>query len=254
MAESIKKIYPGNWVTHVNSWPYQNSDAKVNGRGPGDPRDRCQQGILYMPGVVAIQKVGHVFIDAPLDPAATATIGYDVIIPSPDTRPDDKPRADIKGLFVPEGAWLYRLGVRVCSVSDQPGFPSQGPKDPLFPAQSGLAGNAGAEMWLDSAVNVAAAAVAPPAAIAAAASASGPLDVDPATGEFAPSSLEVTLPVPVSTANDQLFKLYASKGGLGTDFLGGIYIVVEACYMQTDTVPDLDALHLPGARYSGYIN
>jgi len=251
MAESLKKVYPGNWITHISAWPYPNADFKANKRGVGDPRDRQQQAILYMPGVCAIQKVGHVFIDTPLDAAATATVGYDVIIGSPDTRSADKPRADVKGLFVPEGSWLYRLGFRVCSVTDQPGFSTAGPKDPLVPARSGLFANPDAEMWLDSG-NVTGVSGAPPAGIAAARSASGPLDVDVVSGEFMPSSVEVTLPVPVSTANDQTFKLYVSKGGMGTTFLGGIYLVVEACYMAPDSVPDLDTIHLPGARYSGF--
>ena len=48
------------------------------------------------------------------------------------------------------------------------------------------------------------------------------------------------------------FKICADQGGLGSNFLGGIYLVAEVCYIVLDSVADLDSLHLPGARYSGY--
>ena len=82
-----KKIFPGNWVTNLSS--YQ-----------GQP-------VVAIPGRVYYHKVGYVKV------GSTGANEFDVIIPSPDMRGDDKVRDDITGLTVPSGATIYSLGLRV---------------------------------------------------------------------------------------------------------------------------------------------
>ena len=53
MAETYKKIFPGNWVAHLNAHALPNASFKANKRAVGDPRDRHQQGVLFMPGWIA---------------------------------------------------------------------------------------------------------------------------------------------------------------------------------------------------------
>ncbi len=79
-------IFPGNWVCPLSS--YQN------------------QPVIAQPGRVYYQRVGYIKV-------TTAATSWDVIIPSPDKRPDDKPRPDITGLVIPQNAYLYSVGLRV---------------------------------------------------------------------------------------------------------------------------------------------
>jgi len=136
MAETYKKIYPGNWVVGLNAWPKPNADFVKNNRPVGDPHDRQQQAVLYMPGVLAVQKVGFVHVQGavPAAPGVGAGVqGYDITIGSPDTRGDDKPRADVKGLIVPAGASLYRVGLRVPRRPTSPVPSAPAPRIPWPP-------------------------------------------------------------------------------------------------------------------------
>ena len=82
-----KKIFPGNWVTTLSS--YQ-----------GQP-------VVAVPGRQYFQKIGYALVDG------TGGTEFDVTIPSPDMRGDDKVRANITGLTIPAGANVYHVGVRV---------------------------------------------------------------------------------------------------------------------------------------------
>jgi hypothetical protein len=84
-----KTIYPGNYVNRLSS--YQ-----------GQP-------VVAVPGRVYYHVTGYALVP---DDNVGAT-SFDVIIPSPDRRADDKPRASITGLVVPAGAAVYHLGLRV---------------------------------------------------------------------------------------------------------------------------------------------
>jgi len=254
MAETYKKIFPGNWVNGINAWPKPNADFTKNKRPVGDPHDRQQQGVIYMPGFVAVQKVGIVHIEGavPAVPGTGAGVqGYDITIPSVDTRPDDKPRADIKGLIVPAGASLYRIGVRVPRQADQPGSFSSGAKDPMAPEASGLLANAGAKLWLEAKATAPAAAPGDSGAISATGAHTGPMNVS-ARGDFDADDFSNSVAAPVITTAELEFKLWADKGGLGSTFLGGVYVIAEVCYIVEDTVPSLDAISLGGAKYSGF--
>lgn len=82
-----KKIFPGNWVTNLSS--YQ-----------GQP-------VVAVPGRVYYHKVGYALVDS------TGGTEFDVIIPSPDMRGDDKVRDNITGMVIPAGAVVYSVGLRV---------------------------------------------------------------------------------------------------------------------------------------------
>ena len=82
-----KKIFPGNWVTNLSS--YQ-----------GQP-------VVAIPGRVYYHKVGYALVDS------TGGTEFDVKIPSPDMRGDDKVRADITSMVIPAGAVVYSVGLRV---------------------------------------------------------------------------------------------------------------------------------------------
>ena len=120
MAESYKKVFPGNAVNHLNAYGQPGADFTAAGRPTGSPLDRRQQALMFCPGWLAVRKVGY----AKITEAATAA--FDIIVPSPDTRSDDKPRADIVGLHIPQTALCYRAGFRVLPTSEQPGYYSQG--------------------------------------------------------------------------------------------------------------------------------
>ena len=250
MAETYKKIFPGNWVERISAYPLPNADFKKNNRPSGDPHDRQQQGVLYMPGVIAVHKVAFCHIEGAIPPG-TGVVGYGLTVGSPDTRGDDKPRADIKGLIVPSGAYIYRCGFRLPRLSAQPGSFSSGAKDAVAGETSGLKGNATAQVWLEAKAGAVTAAPTDSGAITAAGAHTGTITVA-ANGEFPANEFSNGLVTPVATTAELEFKLYADKGGLGSSFLGGLYLVAEVCYLVEDSVADLGSLNLPGAAYSGY--
>jgi hypothetical protein len=82
-----KKIYPGNYVNRLSS--YQ-----------GQP-------VVAIPGRVYYHITGYALV------SSTGGTSFDITIPSPDRRQDDKPRPDITSLVIPSGAALYALSLRV---------------------------------------------------------------------------------------------------------------------------------------------
>jgi hypothetical protein len=251
MAETYKKIYPGNWVAGINAYPLPNADFTKNKRPSGDPHDRQQQGVLCLPGVIAVQKVGFVHVSAGAPGAGNGVVSYDITIGSPDTRGDDKPRADVKGLIVPASASVYRIGLRVPRLGEQPGYFSSGAKDATTSEASGVVASAGAKLWLEAKAATPIAAPGDNGAITATGGHTGPMTVSD-RGDFdagASSTVRITA---VTTTAELEYKLYSDKGGLGCDFLGGCYLIAEVCYLVDDKVPSIDHLILPGAKYSGY--
>jgi hypothetical protein len=263
MSETYAPILPGNWVTHINSYALPNPDFAKNKRTTGDPRDRNQQGILFMPGWIAVRKVAYANI------TETAGKEFDLIVPSPDTRSSDKPRADIKGLLIPAGAIPYRLGLRVEPISAQPGYYSSGPLGavPDMPKDAGLVGTADHGLALAEAVPAAAAAGAITATSAttstlvAAGAGQNPLRFGADKRMLAGSVLTQTNfgDAPVVTTADLIIKLFsvddtgaAAGDDVASDLLGGVNIVAEVCYLVKEAVAGLDEAHLPGMRYAGY--
>lgn len=265
MSETYKRIFPGNWVNHLNTYALPNRDFETNNRSTGDPRDRMHQSAIYRAGWMCVSKVGYSLIEGD----ATS---WDVIVPSPDTRPDDKPRSDIEGLFVPEGVLLYRAGLRVVPVHQQPAYYSQGYRnDPNDQLHSGIFGTDAGDQLVLTNYNISTGGISYPAAsgvgVISGTATSTPNDSSNdlvstnAGDEIQPGTSLLTKNVgdEVRTTADQFLKLTsvnsagtAAGGNFRSSLSGGAYVVSEVCYLVEAPVPTLDELQLPGNRYAGY--
>lgn len=266
MPEVYSPVLAGNWVTKSpGSYALPGPDFVKNKRVIGDPRDRDHPGVIFMPGWVAVRKIGFINL------AEAAGTDYDVIVPSPDTRRSDKPRADIRGLYVPAGARLYRLGLRVPPINEQPGYYSSGYRGvtPDAVLASGLEGAAGVGLALGSAPPSAAAAGAltATAASTSTAIAAGPTQNKLRAGadKSVPAGTSLTqlaLGAGILTTAEMTIKLFcvdatgaalaAPADAIMSTFLGGINVVAEVCYYVQEEVAGLSDTMLPGAQYSGY--
>lgn len=196
-----KKIFPGNWVTNLSS--YQ-----------GQP-------VVAVPGRIYFHRVGYIKVDS------TARREFDVVIPSPDKRVDDKPRPDIVGLTIPSGALLYHVGLRVLDARKDAGKGT---------ARSGLIWGAGTDrIKLASAVTVNG------GAITATTASTTPIDDTDLTA--APQSSVFGVVTPVLTTQALTLKLFYDNGstGLGDEAgltsiePGGSFLVAEVAYYLPDT-------------------
>ena len=207
-----KKIFPGNFVNYLSS--YQ-----------GQP-------IVALPGRTFYHKIGYAKI------TSTVATSWDVIIPSPDKRSDDKPRADITGLVVPVGSYLYHVGLRILDARKDLGKGT---------ARSGITFESGADrIKLASAVSVGS------AAITATTAATTPIDDASLTVAPQSSTFEVITPV-LTTTSDMTLKLFCDNGttglgtGLSTSEPGGVCVICEVAYYTIDECPDASAFGgLPG--------
>ena len=207
-----KKIFPGNFVNYLSS--YQ-----------GQP-------IVGFPGRTFYHKVGYVKVDS------TARLVFDVIIPSPDKRPDDKPRPDIVGLTIPENAYLYHLGLRVLDARKE--------LDRGEP-RSGLIYGANTDrIKLASAVSVNGAALtATTAGTPAIAVTGGTLTTAPQQVVHHPAAIGTQ----ITATGGLTLKVFYDNGstaagdaaGLTSQELGGSYLVAEAAYWMPDEVADAQA-------------
>lgn len=276
MAETYKRIFPGNWVNHLNAYALPNREFDLNNRSSGDPRDRHHQSAVYRSGWMCVNKVGYSLIEG------NAT-SWDVIVPSPDTRPDDKPRADIEGLYIPEGVFMYRAAVRVVPVHQQPAYYSQGYRnDPRDQTHSGIFGTQTGDQLVLTNYDIATGNVTYPAAsgegvITATRTNTandGPVldggHNDITVGDVTAPVVEAEIPPAASlfqldngseilTTDEQFLKLasvdasgIAAGENMFSSLTGGAYVVSEVCYLVPAPVPTLDELHLPGNRYAGY--
>ena len=253
MAESYKKVFPGNAVNHLNAYGQPGADFTAAGRPTGSPLDRRQQALMFCPGWLAVRKVGY----AKITEAATAA--FDIIVPSPDTRSDDKPRADIVGLHIPQTALCYRAGFRVLPTSDQPGYYSQGARQAT--TTSGILGTNTNKIVLASAVPAASAAASIGATAITTATDAGSLIV--ASGEVPIGSRTVQTafgsPVAITQSGGLTLKLHVTNtavnatGTVTTLFSGGVYVMAELCYLIPEEVAGINEVPLPGSNYSGFI-
>jgi hypothetical protein len=209
-----KLVFPGNYVNYLSS--YQ-----------GQP-------ILAMPCRRFVHLIGYAKVDA------TPRQELDIIIPSPDKRPDDKPRPDIVGMRVPNGAHVYHLGLRIPDIRRDR---SQGV------ARSGLTfGATGNRVKLATAVaagtnagTIAAGALAT-GGIATAGSPS--VTTAPQNQVFHPSAF-----IGVATNAELTLKVFnanaagdgAGTSGLSTTEPGGIYLIAEVAYWLPAETPGSDA-------------
>ncbi len=240
MSETYRKIYPGNCVTHLSAYALPNESFKENNRAVGDPRDRKQQALMFTPGWLAIRKVAHSLITTP-------AIQWDTIVGSPDLRPDDKPRADIKGLLVPKDVLLVRAGLRVSPLNANPGYYSQGARNEVSKLGSGLIGDAGAKVVLASsssaAAGLGASSIATEGNLVVDAEGNLPVGVDVVQADYG---------APVLTTADMTLKVFADGSGLSTTLLGGCYIISEVVYLVQEDVASIEDTHLEGARFHGF--
>lgn len=205
-----KKIFPGNYVNHLSA--YQ-----------GQP-------IVAMPGRRFVHLIGYAKVDG------TPRQELDIIIPSPDKRPDDKPRPDIVGMKVPQGAHVYHLGLRVPDVRKDraKGSPRSGL---IYGATENRAKLATAVAAGTNVGTIAAGALSIPGIQTAASPA---VTVAPTQQVFHPSAF-----IGVATNAELTLKVYntnaagdaAGTSGLSTTEPGGIYLIAEVAYWVPDEVP-----------------
>lgn len=206
-----KKIYPGNYVNRLSS--YQGQPA------------------ICVPGRAYHHVTGYALV------TATGGTSFDVVIPSPDKRGDDKPRADIVGLTLPVGANIYFLGLRVPDMRKDRGVGS---------AFSGLAGTATNRLKLadalanDNTITTTAVSTDSAAVVVA------------ASGTVAPVAAAESLVTAAALAGAETLKVYvttsagtAAGSTLTSTVPGGTPIIVEVAYFVDDAVADLTDVSLP---------
>jgi hypothetical protein len=253
MPESYKPIFPGNAVAPLQSYGLPNTTFLANNRASGDPRDRMHQALLISPGWLAVKKVGYARVTNALQTT------FDIVIPSPDQRLDDKPRADIVGLHIPTGARVYRAGFRTVSREVQHGASSDGPLNTPID-ETGIFGTATEKLVLAS-TTPAASAAGSIAAGAITTGSDGTALVLPAGGQVPVGSkgVQVNTGSAVATNADLTLRLYSTAAAgtaIGTgircpDIRGGALIICEVCYLVAEAFAENYALNTGGTLYGG---
>ncbi len=206
-----KKIFPGNWVTQLSSYP------------EGQP-------VVAVPGRTYFHKVGYALV------GSTGATEFDITIPSPDRRSDDKPRADITGLTLPLGANVYHVGVRVPDMRKDRGAGS---------ATTGLAGTTGDTIAIKDAAGSAAATISTSVV-------STPTIAVDASSTIAPTAATKGIVTPAVLAGAETLKLFvrnaagnAAGSALSSTATGGTPIIAEVCYYVEDVPPEVDSTIIP---------
>ena len=204
-----KKIFPGNWVTNLSS--YQ-----------GQPVVAC-------PGRVYYHKVGYALV------TSTGATEFDITIPSPDMRGDDKVRANITGLTIPAGASVYHVGIRVPDMRKDLGVGT---------AASGLVGTNTDTIAVKDAAASAAGSITTTVV-------SSPTIAVAAT-TIAPASAKKGIVTAAVLAGAETLKVYVRNAGangagsaLSSTQTGGTPIIVEVSYFIDDEVAGLDDTYVP---------
>ena len=204
-----KKIFPGNWVTNLSS--YQ-----------GQP-------VVAIPGRVYYHKVGYALVDS------TGGTEFDVTIPSPDKRGDDKVRADITSMTIPAGAVVYSVGLRVSDTRKNLDAGS---------ATSGLSGTNTDTIALKDAAASAADTISSTVVSTPTIAVSG--------GTIAPSAVKngvVTGSVLSGAETLKVFVRNSAGNGAGSTLsstaTGGTPIICEVSYYLDDAVATKEDTHIP---------
>ena len=240
------KIFPGNYVAHLNAY-----------------RD---QGVVALPGAVFFRAIGALVLN-PDNYGVLNTDGvleagtYDLKILSPDLRQDDKPRKD-RPFEIPAGAKIYRVAVAAPGVREAdslkvadpvtgemvyPGTTTitvdgiTAPVPPVLTANDGLTqeeGRSGTRgyyspvgVWNDPGLSILDTA------------STGDLIVALPDGPAGDP-----LPVTVTTGAELVASLDPSAGACRNSPSA---IIVEVCYYIPDAAPDTDDLHIPYAVEAG---
>lgn len=216
-----KKIYPGNYVNNLASYANPNQSG-------------VPTGVVSLPGRIYYHIVGYALI--PYGSAAAAT-SFQVTIPSPDRRLDDKPRVDQTSLVLPSGAKLYHVGIRVPDLRKDRGTGT---------AFSGIVGvNTDRLKLADALANddaMTTTTVSTPSA-----------SVVVANTTIAPVSAIKASVTPVTLAGSETLAVYVTNStgtaagtAMYSSVIGGTPIIVEAAYYLEDTeVPDLNDVLTP---------
>lgn len=206
-----KKIYAGNYVNRLSA--YQ-----------GQP-------VVTTPGRQHFHVTGYALI------TSSSATSWDIKIPSPDMRADDKPRADIPSLVLPAGACVYFVGFRVPDMRKER---SNGT------AFSGLVGTNTERLKVADAVgndnNITTSVVATDSSLAPFAS-----------GTITPRQVResvVTAPILAASETLKVWNVQSdgttiSSNGVTSTVAGGTPIIVEVAYFLDDDVADLDAVRIP---------
>ena len=204
-----KKIFPGNWVTNLSS--YQ-----------GQP-------VVAVPGRVYYHKVGYALVDS------TGGTEFDVKIPSPDMRGDDKVRADITSMVIPAGAVVYSVGLRVSDTRKNKDAGS---------ATSGLSGTNGDTVALKDAAASAADTISTSVVSTPTIAVSG--------GTIAPTSAKNGVVAGSVLAGAETLKVFVrNSAGNGTGStlsstaVGGTPIICEVSYYLDDAVATVEDTRSP---------
>ena len=205
-----KKIYPGNYVNRLSS--YQGQPA------------------VCLPGRVYYHITGYALVNA------TGGTSFDVIIPSPDKRGDDKARADITGLTLPAGANVYYLGVRVPDLRKDRGVGT---------AFSGLVGTNTNRIKLADAIGN-------DDALTATTLSTNSATIAVASGTVAPVAASKSVITPVALTGAETLKVFvtsstgtAAGSTLTSSLTGGTPIICEVAYYLDDAVAELNDVSLP---------
>lgn len=204
-----KKIYPGNWTVALSS--YQ-----------GQP-------VTAIPGRLYYHITGYALI------TSTGAKSWDITIPSPDMRQDDKPRADITSLVVPSGAKVYGLGLRVPDMRKDRGIGT---------AYSGIVGTNTNELKVATAIGDDDALADNDIATVAA-------DVVVADTTIAPVATFKSIITPVAQTAARTLKVFSDNGSqaagsnMTSSLDGGTPIIVDVFYFLDDEASDLNAVRIP---------
>jgi hypothetical protein len=216
-----KKIYPGNYVNNLASYANPNTSG-------------VPTGVVAMPGRIYYHVVGYGLIPFGSGNAVTS-VG--ITIPSPDRRPDDKPRPDQTSLVIPTGAKVYHLGIRVPDLRKDRGIGT---------AFSGIVGtNTDRLKFADALANDDAMTT----TTLSTPSASLPV----ASTTIAPGSAIKAAVTPVVLAGNETMSVFVTNSSgtsagtaLYSSVIGGTPIIVEVAYYLDDTeVPDLNDVQIP---------
>ena len=203
-------IFPGNYVTRLNSYRNQGVNAVP--------------GVQYfsLVGALVVLPVENVYADV-LDaqgqlPASTK----DLVILSPDLGPSPKPLAN-RPFVVPAGAYIYRSSVNVVNMTGV----AEAATNTI--TVDGISGGAVLTSEADGSFNECGAWT----------------DYDPST-QITKTNSDTTVQV---TTNAALKPINFMSGGSGSALAdpdaGQSAILVEVCYWLNDVAPDVDSVNLP---------
>ena len=231
------KIFPGNYVAHLNAY-----------------RD---QGVVALPGAVFFRAVGALVLNPDVHEnlntdRVLAAGTYDLKILSPDLRQDDKPRLD-RPFEIPGGATIYRVSVnapgvreadslRDATTGELPGTTTitvngiAAPVPPVLTANDGATQEEGrsGETGFYNAVGV----FSSPMESILDGTPTGDLIVAAPDGPAG----DPLAPIQVTTSADLVARQNPSAGACRHSPSA---IIVEVCYYIPDAAPDGDDLHIP---------